>query len=147
MVTKAIIEQIIDDYSARVRIPYFNKIDTSVSSTPLEDLYTATICCPPNSTMNYQEGDVVFLAYEEGYADRPVILGQLARETKTTSNPAYIGETITVKADAHLPIDTYIGEVSPDDIRQLKGAKQNLQFQLEILSNRIAKLEEALNNK
>lgn len=146
MVTKAIIEEIVDDYSVRVRIPYFNKLATSVSCTPTEDLYIATICCPPNSTLNYKVGDIVFLAYEEGQANKPVILGQLSRATKTDNNPTYIAESITVKADANLPIDTCIGDISPTDIQQLKGVKENLQFQLDILTARIAKLEDQLND-
>jgi len=142
MITKAIIEQKVNNYEFKVRMPYYNRSADSPNATKTDDLYTATVCCMPNNDMNYQIGDIVFLAFEDNKINSPVILGQLFRESKTDSNPELVCNSINSSVDAFLPECTYIGEVGPTELQQLKGIKENIQFKLKILEDRIAKLEE-----
>lgn len=147
MVTKGIVEELIDDYRARVRIPFFNGIQGTSSATDTKDLYVATIATLPNCKLNLQLKDVVYLAFEDNKLDSPVIIGQLSRETTTERNAIMKVDTLNVGVDTYLPSYTYIGDITPQEISCLKGINKNLQIQLEILSERIAKLEEELNKK
>ena len=56
MIQKAIIEQKIDKYSMRVRIPVYNKIKSDPTATPTDELYVASIQTLPGCSPNYQEG-------------------------------------------------------------------------------------------
>lgn len=144
MVTKGIVEELIDDYRARVRIPFFNGIQGSFSATDTKDLYVATIATLPNCKLNLQLQDIVYLAFEDNKLDNPVIIGQLSREATTERNVIMKADTLNVNVDAYLPSYTHIGSITPQEISHLKGVNKNLQIQLEILSERIAKLEEEL---
>ena len=147
MVTKGIVEELIDDYKVRVRIPSFNGIQGTAAATDTKDLYAATIATIPNCKLNLQLKDIVYLAFEDNKLDSPVIIGQLSRATTTEQNAIMKLDTLNVGVDAYLPSYTHIGDVTPQEINCLKGINKNLQIQLEILSERIAKLEEELNKK
>ena len=147
MVTKGIVEEIIDAYSARVRIPFFNGLQGTASATETKDLYIATIATLPNCKLNLQLKDIVYLAFEDNKFDCPVIIGQLSREATTDRNAVLRVDTLNTNVDAYLPSYTYIGDITPQEISHLKGVNKNLQTQLKILSERIAKLEEELNKK
>ena len=80
MIQKAIIEQKIDKYSMRVRIPVYNKIKSDPTATPIDELYVASIQTLPGCSPNYQEGDVVLVDFENDNIAYPVIIGLLYRQ-------------------------------------------------------------------
>lgn len=147
MITKAIIDTVLNNNTALIRIPFINKSESSASATLQKNLYTATICALPNSKMNYQPGDVVFVGFENHDGSKPVILGQLSREEQTRQCAEIKVDSLKVNVDTYLSSNTTIGEVNSKEIACLKGANRNLQFQIDILEQRIAKLEEELMNK
>jgi len=147
MITKGIVEEIINPYSIKVRIPFYNKIAAAPNATPSEELYVAAVCALPNSVMNYQVGDVVFIGFENHTTSKPIILGQLSREIGSANSAEVTVNSLTVNVDTYLSDLTTIGNVKPAEISYLQGVNKNLQFQLDILSERIAKLEEKLKEK
>lgn len=136
MVTKAIIEQIIDKYHARVRIPSINKIEGSPSSTPFNELYIASVCCSIGSKPCLKNGDIVFVSFEDNSFDLPVIIGQLFREDSTGISDQYFG-TLDVSLTCDLPEETTIGNVTKSDLNNLTGTKANIQGQLDYLKDSI----------
>ena len=52
MITKAIVQEVIENKYVKVRIPRYNQVSDSIFSTPQEELYNATIAVPFNIDMN-----------------------------------------------------------------------------------------------
>lgn len=146
MVTRAIIEEIVETNKYRVRIPTLNRSEYSPLGTSFDNLYIATVSMMPNCKPNFQIGDAVFVAFENNSESKPVIIGQLLRDENTSLNPIINCDSISITSGAQLPYTTSIGGVTPSEIECLKGINKNLQFQLEILEQRIAKLEEKIKN-
>ena len=90
MVSKAFIEKKIDEYTYIVRIPRFNKSNSSVYASKDTNLYTATICYLPGIIPYYDINDVVFIAYENGESSNPVILGKLFRPDDNSNSISII---------------------------------------------------------
>lgn len=78
MITKGIIESIVDKYSIKVRIPTLNGIGKT-------DLSTAFICTLPNASINFAVGDIVILGFEDNTFSTPIVLGFLYRDAKRQS--------------------------------------------------------------
>ena len=83
MITKAIVEKVIDNYNIRVRVPSLDRTYQSSVYTNNEDLNVAIVCTLPGCDPNIKVGDVVFVSLEETEEDRAVILGYLYRTKKT----------------------------------------------------------------
>ena len=90
MISKAFIEKKIDEYTYIVRIPRFNKSNSSVYASKDTNLYTATICYLPGIIPYYDINDVVFIAYENGESSNPVILGKLFRPDDNSNSISII---------------------------------------------------------
>ena len=61
MVTRGIVEQVIDPYHIRVRLPLYDGAPFLTTSVPTSDLSVATVCTLPNTNPNIQVGDIVFV--------------------------------------------------------------------------------------
>ena len=85
MLQKGIIETIEDMYTAKVRIPRYNKIAADASGTSKEDLAVAVVCTLPGMKVAYSVGDVVLVDFENDELNKPVILGLLYREKESNS--------------------------------------------------------------
>lgn len=85
MLQKGIIETIENKYTAKVRIPKYDKIVSDATSTKTEDLATGIICTLPGMNITYSEGDVVLVDFENDELSKPVILGLLYREEESDS--------------------------------------------------------------
>lgn len=83
MIQKAIIEDIIDNYTYRVRIPKYNK--SASDGYSFQSLPSAILSSLPNSKIAYAINDVVLVAFENEEIDRPVIIGLLYREANFES--------------------------------------------------------------
>ena len=142
MITKAIIEKVIDKYNAKVRIPIINKAKGAVSATPTEELYIASVCIPPNCNPDLKVNDVVFVAFEDGNNGKPVIIGQLFKEGPNETLCDIKSSTIDVALSCALPENTTVGNVTSTDLKNLTGTKGNLQGQIDIARDKAAKVEQ-----
>ena len=147
MITKAIVEEVLTAYQVKVRIPIFDRSNEESLATATQYLHTATICTLPNCYASVQVGDVVFVGFEDNKLYKPVILGHLSKEAFTSTYVDMTVSNITVNTSAHLPQNTTIGTITPDELLQVKGAKNNLQAQIDILKQNQEQILEALNLK
>ena len=136
MVTKGIIEEIINIYQAKVRLPVYDGFADTKNATPSNELTIASICNIPNIYNTIAVGDIVYVAFEDNDLGNPVILGQLYKEEMNTLadiklNSANINQ-LTVNKNASLPQNTSIGSISSKEIAALSGIKDNIQNQIDI---------------
>ena len=80
MITRAIVDTVINKYNVRIRIPKKHKIETANGATPSNQLPVATICYQPGYPLAYNKGDIVYIEYENEDYSKPVILGKLYNE-------------------------------------------------------------------
>lgn len=136
MFTKAIIEQVIDDFSYKVRIPVYNRAQYAVSSTPTSQLPIAHVCCPPGYFPSYSVGDIVYVTFEDNNTNKPVIIGQLFCKKSFNSTLSSLKlNNLEITSSANLPKNTFIGEIKGYEIQSLKDISNNIQYQIDILNN------------
>ena len=143
MVTKAIIEQRVSEYQYRVRIPIFDRSQSASLHTSTKNLCIATISTSKGIYNNYQEGDVVFIAFENNEMDHPIIIGHLYREALTqeiTSAPIIDARSINVTENAILPIGTTIGQIEYEELFSLLSLKGELQEQINEMKTQLQEL-------
>lgn len=140
MITKAIVEQVLSPYQVKLRIPLFNKADSTTLATDTSDLTVATICSIPNCYINFQVGDVVFVGFEDNTYYKAVILGHLSRKAMSDTYSDVVFRTLDVKGEAKLSSQTSIGDVSPHNIRCLERVKYNLQDQIDEINLKLSSL-------
>lgn len=131
MITKGIVEDFIDIYNVKVRIPVFNKIKSDPLATPTKDLYTAAICSLANVNMNLRLGDIVYIGFEDHDVSKPVILGSIYNENGTNTLPDYKVNNLEVVGEAKLPENTSIGNITNDQLKYLTGIRTNIQQELD----------------
>lgn len=135
MVTKGIVEEIINVYQAKVRLPVYDGFADTKNATPSDELTIASICNIPNIYNTIAVGDIVYVAFEDNDLGNPVILGQLYKEEMNTLadlklNSANINQ-LTINKNTSLPQNTSIGSISSKEIAALSGIKDNIQNQLD----------------
>lgn len=129
--TRAIIEGRIDNYHYRVRIPIINKLKSSVSATPTEELAIATIAAIPGCSPKFRNGDIVFVEFEERDTSKPVIVGRLYNtDDKTIASDANF-DSLVANVNVELPVDTTIGKVTKTNIMYLEGLNSNVQYEFD----------------
>ena len=132
--TRAIVEGMVDDFHYRVRIPVLNKIAAAIGATPVEELSIATIAVAPGVSPKFRSGDIVFVEFEEGDTSKPVIVGSLFNtlDSKIVSDAKF--DSLSVNVNTTLQRETQIGEVTADNIANIKGLNTNVQYEID--SNR-----------
>ena len=132
--TRAIVEGMVDDFHYRVRIPVLNKIAAAIGATPVEELSIATIAVEPGVSPKFRSGDIVFVEFEEGDTSKPVIVGSLFNtlDSKIVSDAKF--DSLSVNVNTTLQRETQIGEVTADNIANIKGLNTNVQYEID--SNR-----------
>lgn len=142
MITRAIIEQKINEYQYRVRIPIFDKSASAPLSTNLKDLCIAVASMPKGVYNSLQEGDVVLVGFEDNDAGNPVILGHLYREALNNiqSFPTVIADVLQVNNQVNLPTNTTIGTIDYNSLFSLDGIKENIQSQIDNLTKKVDNL-------
>lgn len=132
--TRAIVEGMVDDFHYRVRIPVLNKIAAAIGATPVEELSIATIAVEPGVSPKFRSGDIVFVEFEEGDTSKPVIVGSLFNtlDSKIVSDAKF--DSLSVNVNTTLQRETQIGEVTADNIANIKGLNTNIQYEID--SNR-----------
>lgn len=137
--TRAIVEGMVDDFHYRVRIPVLNKIAAAIGATPVEELSIATIVVAPGVSPKFRSGDIVFIEFEEGDTSKPVIVGSLFNtlDSKIVSDAKF--DSLSVNVNTTLQRETQIGEVTADNIANIKGLNTNVQYEID--SNRVQHTE------
>ena len=121
---KAIIDSIINKYQYKIRIPKYNSIN--INGTETKDLYTAQVCCLPGYYPTYMPGDIVWIDYEGGHIEKPVILGLLYTQNVSNNNVGVSCHKLTVDDICILPENTTIGEISKEKLLAIKELIYNL---------------------
>ena len=144
MIYKAIIEEIIDEYTVRVRVPLIHRTVDSHEHTATEDLPIAVTCTLPNTYISMQKGDIVIVGFENNDLSKPIVLGYLYKEVFSSSmiSPKFF--CLEVVDTATLGKNTSIGDVTPLELQRLAGLRENLQYQLDILYNKIEEVEKSI---
>lgn len=146
MITKAIVEKVIDNYNIRIRVPSLDRTYQSSVYTNNEDLDVAIVCTLPGCDPNIKVGDVVFVSLEDTEEDRAVILGYLYRTKKTETLCDMLLSKLNVANVAVLPEDTTIGNVSSFELQQLSGVRGNVQLQITQLQEQVARLTQLISS-
>lgn len=126
MITRGIIEEIVNRYTVKVRMPIFNGASFQNVRTKTEDLNDAKLCVAANYDPNIHIGDCVFVAFEDNNYGKPVVIGYLYKETRDQSFGDAQLHSLIVNTQTHLNYDTTIGEITPEDIEKLRGVKSNI---------------------
>lgn len=137
--TRAIVEGMVDDFHYRVRIPVLNKIAAAIGATPVEELSIATIAVAPGVSPKFRSGDIVFVEFEEGDTSKPVIVGSLFNTLDSTIVSDAKFDSLSVNVNTTLQRETQIGEVTADNIANIKGLNTNIQSEID--SNRVQHTE------
>ena len=137
--TRAIVEGMVDDFHYRVRIPVLNKIAAAIGATPVEELSIATIAVEPGVSPKFRSGDIVFVEFEEGDTSKPVIVGSLFNtlDSQIVSDAKF--DSLSVNVNTTLQRETQIGEVTADNIANIKGLNTNVQYEID--SNKAQHIE------
>lgn len=144
MITKGIVSSFVDEYSVKVRLPRFDRANTSSIKVSNTDLREAVICTPPNCRPNLQLGDIVFVEIDDQNEDEAIILGQLYYQHASETLSDYILGELEVRNQASLPTKTTIGDVTSTELSYLKGVTQNIALEFKFIWERISRLEGAL---
>ena len=118
MITKAIIRGIpnINSNKYRVYIPLFrNANDSEIDAT-----FEATLCFLNGIFYSLAVDDVVYVAFEDNYYEKPVIIGKLytGREDKKNISTQLTVKTINVLDKAQLSANTEINSKNFSNIYQ-----------------------------
>lgn len=140
MITKAIVDSVVDKYTIKVRIPRLDRIPISSNHTASRLLNEAVICTLNNCHPNLRPGDIVFVALDDENEDEAIILGYLYRQKQTESYCDLIMGELTVLNQVTLPKETTIGEIKYSNLNSLLGINGNIQGQLSSLQEQIIEL-------
>ena len=141
MITKGIVEKVVNDTTLVVRMPVFNKARNSIGATATNQLPQACVCTIPNCRPHYRIGDIVIIGFEEDDDSKPVILGALYLQEGNNGFTDLACQVLNVDISCRLPEDTSIGELSSAILNSLSGIRSNVQNQLDKLEARIFALE------
>lgn len=146
MITKAIVQSI-NAASNRciVRMPLF---ETAANANPVEA--EALVNISPGMFNNLEVNDVVFVSFEEGAIEKPIILGKLFRGVDIESNihgGSAILDSMKVRSTATLPSSTlfyFPSEISANyrDLNTPKKIADYVKWIENFIKNAISKLEE-----
>lgn len=121
MLCKAIIEEIINNYQARVRIPIYHKIASSSFATLKENLPIASICTIPGVDFALKVGEIVYVDFELDQIENPVIIGILSRPDSVSSSNITT-ESLKVNVNCSLPDNINYTETEERKQANVEGA-------------------------
>lgn len=143
---RGIVEQVVDTYHVRVRMPRLNKLSTSVGATPTNELSVATLCTVPGCSPNLRQGDIVYIDFEDDDEGVPIVVGMLFNERGKSTYTDYNMNSLKVNVNAELPGDTSIGQVSKDSIACLQGLQENVQLFIESCKDMQQQIQQSIND-
>lgn len=138
MITKAIIEQKIDEFQYKVRIPIFDRTSDSTYFTDTAELAIAVASVPKGITNSLEVNDVVFVGFEDNNIATPVILGQLYNEKLLKQHNLHIqARSIDIEESVNLPMGTTLNDINLYDyIIKLEEKINTLDAQVKQLTAR-----------
>ena len=110
MLLKGIIEDIIDEYTVKVRIPVMHGAPGVSGSTPTKNLLDACTCVSPTLNITYHIGDIVILGFEHDDQEKPIILGFLYSGHNILSMTDITTNSLKVATDIQIGESTMILE-------------------------------------
>jgi len=115
MITKGIIvSRPVESNKYSVRIPYFEEAGGS------QFIAEATLSYNPGIVNSLNEGDVVFVAFEDHYKDKPTIVGKLFLTNDSSNEVGYANvQSLNVSDSATLPSNTKLGNVTAEQLSSL----------------------------
>lgn len=129
MVTKGIIKnKVVDSNKYLVEIPYLSQSSVSnngVTNSVLE----ATLSHTPGIINSYNEGDVVFVTFEDDRKDKPIILGKLLLDGIINRGYATFN-SLNVSNSARLSENTVIGGFN---FKNMSGTLEKIESGIEML--------------
>ena len=137
MLVKGYIEELIPPNQARVRIPDFDGEYGYSNSVDTAELTVATVSTAFGIYPNLKIGDEVYVSFLNHRLQLPVILGRIydaSNYTDDTIAPDAHLKNLNVLSGATLPQDTVIGDITYEDLLKLKNIKDNIQSQLDDLT-------------
>ena len=121
MITRGIVEKLLDRYTIKVRMPLLNRMKQNSNSILSDDLNEAVVSVPPNFDPNINVGDVVFVGFEDNDISYPVVLGYMmtTKESRVNKdlNVTLTATSLKVKDSAELPSNLTF--VSPNQERKI----------------------------
>ena len=144
MVTKATVEKILSNEELSVKIHAYDIVEEGPDDDELSSTQVARISCPSGFIPDFKVGDTVFVCIEDNDLGEPVVMGKLlldkCKEDTVGTSRATLSK-LKVIGSTELSATTKIGEVTDKQIQYLKGAKSNLQDQLDAqLANEVSLL-------
>lgn len=138
MITKAIIEQKIDEFQYKVRIPIFDRTSDSTYFTDTAELAIAVASVPKGITNTLEVNDIVFVGFEDNNIANPVILGQLYNEKLLKQHNLHIqARSIDIEESVNLPMGTTLNDINLYDyIIKLEEKINTLDAQVKQLTAR-----------
>lgn len=138
MITKAIIEQKIDEFQYKVRIPIFDRTSDSTYFTDTAELAIAVASVPKGITNTLEVNDIVFVGFEDNNIANPVILGQLYNEKLLKQHNLHIqARSIDIEESVSLPMGTTLNDINLYDyIIKLEEKINTLDAQVKQLTAR-----------
>lgn len=138
MITKAIIEQKIDEFQYKVRIPIFDRTSDSTYFTDTAELAIAVASVPKGITNTLEVNDIVFVGFEDNNIATPVILGQLYNEKLLKQHNLHIqARSIDIEESVNLPMGTTLNDINLYDyIIKLEEKINTLDAQVKQLTAR-----------
>lgn len=140
MITRGIIEEVKNKYLIKIRIPILNRTNLSNVRTPTDNLNEGVICTMPNFDPNVKVGDVVIVGFEDNDLGKPIVLGYLYRKNMGETLADLTIGNFEVKGSTKLGENASIGNVTAQEIKYLSGAKGNIQKQINLIKDEIAKI-------
>ena len=137
MITKGIVEEKVDLYHYRVRLPLLDGVATSKGGRQKKDLLIATVCTIPSTNININVGDVVYVGTESNGESDAMILGYLYCDGSGNTRCDMDLRCLSVLGTTVLSEDTTIGEVTSSEISYLSGVRANIQKQIDYLQSQI----------
>ncbi len=114
-ITKAVIKnKVVNSNKYYVEIPYLQQ--SSVNNNGItESALEATLAHTPGIVNSYNEGDVVFVSFEDTLASKPVILGKLLLDENENRGYAKLN-SLDVIGKVSLSKDVTIGDYTVDEL-------------------------------
>lgn len=139
MVTKAIIKnKIVDSNKYLIEIPYLSQ--SSVSNNGITNsVLEATLSHTPGIVNSYDEGDVVFITFEDDKKDKPIIIGKLLLTDNNSRGFANFS-SISVLKKANLSEDTTIGNFNFKNMTGTLEKIESMVEQIESLEEKLPKI-------
>lgn len=132
MITTGIIKRINVDSKNYSNNKYIVEISLFKSASDITtDVYTyeANACVPPGLFSPYEVGDKVYIGFINGQGGLPVILGKIYQGLTEEDRAYVLYNTLKVTQKVELPLNTSIGNVTGQDLKDWKSS-------LDLLSNK-----------